>query len=451
MCEQVPLTSQLATSSRSTLRALVVAVGLLIATLSLPVQAVITITITRGGEGAQPIAIVPFGFAGSGAAPAARLGQIVADDLTRTGLFEAIPFIDLPSRPTRPEAINFRDWRLLQTPNLVIGNVRQLAGKRFAVEFRLYNVFRAEQLTGFQLEVGEADLRRAAHQIADIVFERLTGLRGAFDTRVAYVTEKRLAGKERRYALEVADSDGVNPRTILESKEPVMSPNWSPDGNQIAYVSFEGRRPRIFIQELLTGKRKVVADFPGLNGAPAFSPDGSRLAMVLSKDGNPELYVLYLSGNRLQRLTTNAAIDTEPAWSPDGQTIAFTSDRGGKPQIYKMAATGGQAQRVTFEGTYNARSSYSPDGKKLVMVHSAGKGFQIGVLDLDTRQFRTLTDSQLDESPSFAPNGSMILYATVQQGNATLAAVATDGRMRQRLGVQEGKVREPAWSPYRNQ
>lgn len=411
----------------------------------------ITITITEGGEGAQPIAIVPFGYSGPGAAPSVRIGQVVADNLTRTGEFEPVPFVDLPSRPSTADQVNFSDFRLLRTPNLLIGNVRRLTPERVAIEFRLYDVNKSEQLTGFQLDITEREMRRAAHQIADIVYEQLTGKRGAFDTMVAYVTEQRLAGKERRYALEVADSDGVNPRTILESREPVLSPNWSPDGSQLAYVSFEGQRPRIFLQELTTGRRKVAADFPGMNSAPAFSPDGSRLAMVLSKDGNPEIYVLYLQGNRLQRLTRNAAIDTEPAWSPDGQQIAFTSDRGGKPQIYVVPATGGRAQRLTFEGNYNARPAYSPDGTKLAMIHNAGRGFQIAVLDLENSALRVLSESQLDESPTFAPNGTMVLYATVDRGRATLAAVSTDGRMRQRLGVQRGKVREPAWSPYRNQ
>jgi TolB protein len=377
------------------------------------------------------------------------VAQVIADDLTRTGLFEPVPFVDLPSRPSTPDEINFRDWRLLQTPNLVVGSLRRIAANRIAIEFRLYNVFRAEQLSGFQLEVPESELRRSGHQIADIIYERLTGQKGAFDTMVAYVTEQRRAGKERLYALEVADSDGANARTILESREPVLSPSWSPDGRQLAYVSFEGRRPRIFVQELLTGRREVLAAFPGMNSAPAFSPDGTRVAMVLSKDGNAEIYVHYLQGNRLQRLTTNAAIDTEPNWSPDSSHIAFTSDRGGKPQIYRVPSSGGRAERITFDGVYNARPAYSPDGSKLAMVHSGGKGFQIGVLDLENRAFQVLTETQLDESPTFAPNGSMILYATVDRGSAILAAVATDGRMRQRLGAQEGKVREPAWSPFR--
>ena len=429
--------------------ALMAAAALLMLAFSGPATAVITITITKGGEGAQPIAIVPFAHSGAGAVPQVSMARVIADNLGRTGLFDPIPFSDLPGRPSRPEEVNFRDWRLLQSPNLLIGNLRTQGNGRYVIEFRLFNVFRGEQIAGFQLESSEQDLRRTAHQISDIVYERLTGERGAFDTTVAYVTEQSLGPKKRSYALEVADSDGANSRTILKSDEPVLSPNWSPDGTRLAYVSFEGSRPRIFVQELATGKRFVAAEFPGLNSAPAFSPDGSRLAMVLSKDGNPEIYVKYLNNNRLLRLTSNAAIDTEPAWSPDGRFIAFTSDRGGKPQIYRVSATGGRAERVTFEGIYNARPAFSPDGTRLAMVHGAGDGFQIAVMDLGNRALRVLTETRLDESPSFAPNGSMILYATVENNEATLAAVATDGRVRQTLAVQRGKVREPAWSPFK--
>ena len=435
--------------ARAVRRLPVVAATIMSSLFALPAAAVISITITEGGEGAQPIAVVPFAYEGSGPVPEVEVGQVVADDLARTGLFAPVPFADLPSRPSTPEQVNFGDWRLLQASNLLIGNVRPVGGSQYSIEFRLFNVFRGEQVAGYALESAEGDLRRTAHQIADLVYERLTGERGAFDTTVAYVTEQNVGGGRKQYGLEISDSDGHNARTILESRDPVLSPNWSPDGTRLAYVSFEGQRPRIFIQELATGGRVIAADFPGLNSAPAFSPDGSRLALVLSKDGNPEIYVKNLASNQLSRLTSDPAIDTEPAWSPDGQFIAFTSDRGGRPQIYKVPASGGAVERVTFEGTYNARPAYSPEGDKLAMVHSAGNGYQIAVLDLNSQAVRVLTQTRLDESPSFAPNGSMILYATVDRGQATLAAVATDGRMRQRIGAQRGKVREPSWSPFK--
>ncbi len=410
--------------------------------------AVLTIRITQGTEGAQPIAVVPFGWRGPAGQAPEDVGAIIRADLTRTGQFRPVAVADLPGRPDEASAINFSDWRLLGTANLVIGRLEPLPGGRFAVSFRLFDVFRARQLAGYRVEVGARALRRTAHQISDIIYEKLTGVRGAFDTRIAYVTELTLASG-KRYALSVADSDGFDPVTVLESSQPILSPAWSPDGRRLAYVSFEGGRPRVYVQELASGQRRRVAAFPGLNGAPAWSPDGRRLALTLSKDGNPEIYLLYLDGNRLQRLTANPAIDTEPVWSPDGQWLVFTSDRGGTPQLYRMPASGGRPTRLTFEGSYNARASYAPDGTRLALVHSERGAFRIAVLDLETGTLNVLTDTTLDESPSFAPNGVMILYATTDAGGATLAAVSTDGRVRQRLAGQEGSVREPAWSPFR--
>ena len=413
-------------------------------------NAVIEFKITKSTEAKQLIAIVPFGWQHSGEPLPAGIAAIVADDLARSGLFEPIPFDSLPSRPFQHAQINFKDWRLLGPGNLVIGNVTPSLDGEYVVEFQLYDVLRSKQVVGFQLTASKQAMRRVAHKIADQIYKKLTGIPGAFDTKVAYVTEVRNADGEARYALNVADVDGHNERVILDSARPVMSPSWSPDGKKLAYVSFESDQPRIFIQEIATGERELIASFPGINGAPAFSPDGRRLAMTLSKDGNPEIYVMELQTRRLRRITRNVAIDTEPSWSPDGQSLVFTSDRGGKPQIYRTAVEGGRPERITFEGSYNARPVYSPDGTKLALVHRDGGRYRIGLLDLENGALQVLTESDLDESPSFAPNGSMILYATTDGAGSGLAAVSPDGRMQQRLAVQTGRVREPAWSPFRD-
>ncbi len=413
-------------------------------------RAILTIQITEGAEAAQPIAVVPFGTAPGAAAPPVRIAEIVADDLARTGRFAPLAFTDLPSRPSDASQVNFRDWSLLGAGNLVIGKVDVTGPDRYTVEFRLFDAFRGKQLTGYQLEARGADLRRRAHQISDLIYEELTGEPGAFDTRVAYVTETRLGGGNKRYALSVADSDGFNANTVLESAQPVLSPAWGPNGDRIAYVSFERERPRIFVQDLATGRREEMSGYPGINGAPTFSPDGRKLAVTLSKDGNPEIYLIDIATRRLQRLTDNEAIDTEPTFSPDGRTVVFTSDRGGGPQLYRVSVNGGAAKRITFEGRYNARARYSPDGTKLAFVHGVDGAFRIAVLDLENGALTVLTRTSLDESPSFAPNGSMILYATTERGGGVLSAVSVDGKMRQRLAVEEGQVREPAWSPFRD-
>jgi len=427
---------------------LIAGAALLAASWAQTSHATLTIRITQGIEGAQPIAIVPFGVQSGSPPPPQNIAQIISNDLARSGRFSPLPVSDLPSRPSEASAVNFADFRILGAPNLVIGKINQLADGRFKVEFRLFDVFRGAQVTGYELDAGADELRRIAHQMSDIIYEALTGERGAFDTRVAYVTELR-SGDVSKYALNVADSDGFNPRVVLESKAPIVSPAWSPDGQQLAYVSFEGERPRIFAQNLATGTRQVMAAFPGLNGAPAWSPDGKQMAMTLSKDGNAEIYILDIESRRLRRLTVGGAIDTEPAWAPDGKSLVFTSNRGGTPQIYRVPATGGQATRLTFEGKYNSRATFAPDGKSLALVHGNKGTFRTAVLDLENNALRVLTKTTLDESPSFAPNGSMILYATSDAGGGNLAGVSTDGRVRQELAAQQGDVREPAWSPFR--
>jgi TolB protein len=415
----------------------------------------LTIEITQGAEGALPIAVVPFAWRGDAATPPPHaVGQIVAADLERSGRFKPLPTEQMLARPARGEEVDFRDWRAVKVDNLVTGEVSPNGPGGYLVRFYLYDVLRGEQITGYSMPTTAADLRATAHHIADVIYETLTGEPGAFATRIAYVTSIREGSKDKpteRVELRIADADGYGPQTILSSKEPIMSPAWSPDGQKLAYVSFENAQPAIWIQEVFTGKRDKVTAFKGINGAPAFSPDGRYLALTLSKDGNPDIFVLDIARRSLRAITRHWAIDTEPAWSPDGKTLVFTSDRGGKPQIYRVPVGGGEPRRVTFEGDYNARASYSPDGRLLTMVTRVGGNFRIATLDIERGDYRVMSSGRLDESPSFAPNGSMIIYATSVGGKGVLAAVSTDGRVQQRLRLQEGDVREPVWSPHHRQ
>jgi len=410
-------------------------------------HAALTIEITQGIEGASPIAVVPFDS--GGVSLPVDVAAVITADLKRSGRFAPVARKDLIALPYEASQVNFRDWRLLKTDNLVIGKVRRF-GAGYVAQFQLFDVFRGVQLAGYSIRSGANSLRRTAHQIADMIYETLTGEPGAFATRIAYITVTDTGAGKRRYSLEVADSDGYDPRAVVQSSQPLMSPAWSPDASRLAYVSFENKRPRIYIQDLRTGQRVLLANYPGINGAPAWSPDGTQMALVLSKDGNPEVYVMDLATKHLRRLTNSLGIDTEPSWSPDGHSIIFTSDRGGTPQIYRIPSDGGHAERLTFEGNYNARASYSADGKSIVMVHSGGHNlFQIAVLNLQNGALQVLTDGKLDESPSFAPNGRMIIYATEENKRGVLAAVSVDGRVKQRLSAREGDAREPAWAPLR--
>jgi len=331
----------------------------------------------------------------------------------------------------------------------VIGKITQASAGQYTVEFQLFDILRGKQIASYTLPADRQDLRRVAHHIADLIYEELTGERGAFNTRVAYITTSGPISN-RSYTLVVADSDGYAPQTILTSKQPLMSPSWSPDGAQIAYVSFEKKTAEIYLQNVATGSRRKLASFKGINGAPRWSPDGRRLALTLSRDGNPEIYTMDVKSGALTRLTANSAIDTEPAWAPDGNSIVFTSSRGGSPQLYRVSSAGGKAQRLTFEGKYNADADFSPDGRKLAMVHGESGRYRIAVLDLESGTLRVLTDGRQDESPSFSPNGSIIIYATGEGNREVLAAVSVDGRFRQRLSLQAGNVREPSWSPFDN-
>jgi len=410
-------------------------------------RAALTIEITRGFEGAIPIAVVPFGWHGSAVQAPENIAAIITADLNRSGRFESLPDRDHLARPTEGAQVQFQNWRMVKVDDLVIGKVTENADGDFSVQFELYDVFGGKQVSGATFPTSRADLRRVAHHISDIIYEKLTGERGAFNTQIAYVTTSGSV-KNRTHTLLVADSDGYNPQTILTSDQPLMSPSWSPDGRQIAYVSFEKKLAEIYIQEVTTGSRRKLAAFKGINGAPAWSPDGRQLALTLSRDGNPEIYVMGVADGALRRLTSGAAIDTEPVWTPDGRSIIFTSDRGGSAQIYRVPARGGKAQRLTFEGKYNAGADISPDGRKIAMVHGTGGSYSIAVLDLESGLQRVLTDGPLDESPSFSPNGSMIIYATRAGNREVLSAVSVDGRFRQRLSLQAGNVREPVWSPF---
>ncbi len=411
-------------------------------------QAELIIDIVEGHEGAYPIAVVPFKWAGSGPPPVTDIDNIVEADLARSGRFKPLAEGDMIETPTRAADIRFATWRLLQTDYLLIGQVSD-AGDGYRVEFQLFDVHTGQRLVGLAYPARIGGVRRVAHKIADQVYEAVVGIPGAFDTRIAYITANR-TGKKTDYALLVADADGYAPQVIVRSEEPLLSPSWSPDGSRLAYVSFEKGNSSVWVQEVATGARERVAGYKGINGAPSWSRDGNRLAMALSKSGNLEIYILDLDSRQLTQLSNHWGIDTEPVWSVDGTSIIFTSDRGGKPQLYKAPVVGGKATRLTFEGDYNARASVAPDGDQIAMVHGQGHDYRIAVLDLKSGVTRLLTPGYLDESPSFAPNGSMVLYATTEGDRGVLAAVASDGSVRQRLILSDGDVREPAWSPYRH-
>jgi TolB protein len=413
---------------------------------SLNVNAELTIEITKGTEAAVPIAIVPFSWVGSSPRPPVDLVEIIKSDLSRSGYFNVLDEQKMLAKPTQAAKVRFRNWQALGQDYLTIGQVRDEGG-RFKINFQLFDIYKSEQLMGYHMTVTARELRASAHHISNVIYEKLTGIKGVFNTKIAYVTSFRGNNRQKTYKLQLADADGFNPKTIMSSREPLMSPAWSPDGKKIAYVSFEKKSSAIYVQTLATGKRTRVSDSRGINGAPAWSPDGSKLALTLSKDGSPDIFVLNLSNRSLLKITKNYAIDTEPSWSPDGKNIVFTSDRGGKAQLYLVASSGGRARRLTFDGDYNARGSFSQDGKHLTMVHANRGDYRIAIMDMETRSIDVLTQGRLDESPSFSPNGRMILYSTRVGKRNALAAVSADGSMHQRLEFDRGEVREPAWSP----
>ena len=410
-------------------------------------QATLEIEITSGVNTASPIAIVPFAWQGEGAAPTVDVADVIGDDLTRSGRFKAIAPKDMLEKPVLATAINFDNWKVIGVNNLVIGRIKPSAGG-YTVEYQVFNVYTHQQLMGFSVATTAARLRYTAHFISDTIYQKLTGQRGAFTTRIAYVE----LGAGGAYSLIVADCDGYGAQPILESPhQPILSPSWSPDGKQIAYVSFESGQPAIYIQDLTTGKREMLSQRAGINGAPSFSPDGKSMSMTLSSSpGNPDIYVMTIANRQLKRITTTDAIDTEPVWSPDGSSLYFTSDRGGTPQIYKVSAQGGDAQRVTFDGNYNANARVSPDGKSLAFVHREDGNLHLAVMDLASGTLQTITDGILDKSPSFAPNGSMIIFEANYQGRGVLQEVSVDGQVHERLSERQGgvDVHAPVWGPF---
>lgn len=412
-------------------------------------QAVLRIEITEGASGARPIAVVPFGWGGDGERPVDIAG-IVSSDLARSGQFAPMARRDMITHPTDGDQIGFGNWSAQEVDHLVIGRIESRGGGGYAVRFQLFDVIRQRQVAGYSFQASREGLRGLAHEISDLVYEEITGERGAFNTRIAFISTEG-SGDAREYQLHVADYDGYNARPILSSKRPIMSPAWSPDGERVAYVSFEGGRSAVYVQEVASGDRRRVSARAGINGAPAFSPDGGRLAVALSHEGNPELYVIDLETDDARRITNNRAIDTSPVWGPDGRTLFFTSDRAGTPQIYRVPVGGSRSpKRVTFEGRYNAGASLSPNGERLAFVHRTDNGaYRIAVMDRSSGLMRVLTDGQLDESPTFAPNGRMILYAAEHEGRGVLGAVSVDGRAAVRLSQAQGNIREPAWGPFR--
>lgn len=430
------------------MRSIKTLICLMLVSLVMPVQAALDIRITEGIEGAIPIAINDFEWVGAGAPPI-QIDQIVTADLKRSGRFSPMDRGAMPQPGATPSNIELYRWREKNINYVVVGRLSENSAGQYEVLFKLIDPAGGQQLAGYTIPTGTDELRMAAHQVSDLIYEAILGVKGAFNTRIAYITS-RGRGADRRHIIEVADSDGHGSRTILNSGSPLMSPSWAPDNRRIAYVSFENNRSSIYVQDVATGQREKVSSKSGINGAPVWSPDGSRIALTLSESGSPDIYVLNVSSRSFSRVTNDRSINTEPAWTPDGQSIIFTSNRSGKPQLYEVSVSGGKARRITFEGEYNSAASVSPDGSKIALVNGNGRGFRIAVMDRASGDITPLTAGTLDESPSFAPNGSMIIYATESGGRGVLAAVSDDGRVKQTLVLQEGEVREPDWSSFLN-
>ena len=417
------------------------AIAALMASSAVPALAQFRVEVSGVGLTQLPIALAP--FRGEAQSPQ-KISSIVQADLERSGQFRAVyalgAELDETSRP------DVALWKQKGADSLVTGSVARLADGRFDVRFRLWDVVRGEDLGGQSYIITQGDLRLVAHRVADYVYEKLTGERGVFSTRIVYVTK---AGS--RYSLWVADADGENAQAALSSPEPIISPAWSPAGTQIAYVSFESRKPVVYVHDVASGRRRLIANFRGSNSAPAWAPNGQSLALTLSRDGNSQLYTIDANGGPAKRLMQSAGIDTEPVYSADGRSIYFVSDRGGAPQIYKVSSAGSNAERVTFTGNYNISPSVSPDGRWLAYISRVGGAFKLHVMDLTSGAVNAITDTSADENPSFAPNSRLIVYATQQQGREALMTTTLDGKIKARLAGQSGDIREPDWGPFQKQ
>lgn len=430
-------------------------------------SAALDLVLTQGISASLPIAVVPFANENQVSVPGGvKITDVIKNDLQNSGEFRVKDIKEMSKYPTTAADVQINDWRKQGVNDIVVGSVQPLINGRYQVNFQLIalynqtakmsekknspanamnNVLASETMTTTQ-----AGLRQLAHHISNVIFKQLTGIRGIFNTKIAYILVQRMPEKATKYSLEIADADGFDPQPLLTSTQPIMSPAWSPDGKQIAYVSFEGNHAAIYLQNVATGKRQMISDSPGINGAPAFSPDGKQLALVLTRTGNPKIYLLNMTTHALTQLTHGYSIDTEPAWAPDGKSILFTSNRGGTPQVYQYNLTTKQIQRVTFSGNYNARASFLPNEQDIVMMHRQDGMFGIATQDLINGNVNVLVQTGNDESPSLAPNGKMVLYATQYGRRGVLAVVSTDGKIKLRLPAREGSVQEPAWSPFLN-